>query len=236
MRVDVVAFYVSMGDPELHAKYMVYLDLARRSVEQQPDHRFTVLTNQVTKLPPGVRRSNLALNECPLMLNELWAQHEYWKINHENPVVFTAFDCLINRDIREVFRDADWDIGVTYRSKANQPINNVLYVNNRNPMAALAFLRKSHEILAGLDPEWHDWFGDQEAIWIAMDRIRGWEDGRDTILIDDTSIVKYLPCSTYNWFPKGKKLLSKARPAEPYVIHFKGERKAYMKKFWEAHN
>ncbi len=236
MRVDVVAFYVSRGEPTLHEQYMGYLDIARQSVERQPDHRFVVLTNPSTELPDGIERVDLADDNYPLMLNEIWAQYVYWRLNHDVPVIFTAFDCLVNRDIREVFEGADWDVGITYRKKMLQPINNVLYMNPVNHLRARAFLLKAYDILRyELDTELHDWMGDQEAIWRAVGQYRAWEDERDTIRVDET-LIKYLPCEDYNWFPKGRtKLLAKARPRGPYVIHFKGMRKQFMRDFWEKH-
>lgn len=206
MRIDVVAFYVTRGDPTLHEQYMGYLDLARRSVERQPDHRFIVLTNSTTELPAGIKRVNLAADDIdyPLMLNELWSQYDYWRIHHDTPVIFTAFDCLVNRDIREVFEGADWDVGITYRAKMLVPINNVVYVNSRNHLRARAFLLKAHDILRyELSVDFQKWAGDQEAIWCAMGKYRAWEDDQDIVTVGET-IVKYLPCEDYNWFPKGR--------------------------------
>lgn len=137
----------------------------------------------------------------------------------QSDLLFVDVDCLIANRLEPAFAAASFDLGLTSRDNEVAPINNgAMYVPKHGAMRAKEFF------LAALDRCQDHWGGDQEAISQVALPIS--EVG--SIAERGGARVKFLDIRKHAVNPQEKGIFHQGKP---YVIHFKGETKAWMKHY-----
>ncbi len=123
-------------------------------------------------------------------------------------------DVIVQKDLRHVF-DLSFDVALTKRTGAVMSANGVDLAKEMPYNTGVMFSKSRHfwkctvEVLKELNPETHKWWGDQLSVRVVAD--------------SGIFSVKELPCEQFNYTPKSLH----DRP-DVSVIHYKGERKAWM--------
>lgn len=187
-----------------------YVDLIGKAFESAK--RFGYTTVMVGPQAFGADKHLPYRSESPLMDWILEAQRHFIGSDFfdENAVLFSP-DAIINRRLDEVF-DVAFDAGFTLRPHKTMPINNgVIFLKPKNWLRLLFFWEDCIEICRHYPKEIRDWYGDQMALWHAL------EGGKDAGLA-----VERFDCRTHN--------SSEVHGASSaYVVHYKGKRKAHMR-------
>jgi hypothetical protein len=224
--IDVVTVFAPR--PE-HPQWRDYLPLLRlqRDAAQHFGHHHLVVTDDAESM----REFETLQVDLPksLMHAQLAGQVAYleqWVEGGGNPAVFVDADCLITRALDSAF-DGSFDIGLTHRDDEKSPINNgAMYLSGNQRRHVLLFFRGALAICGD------HWGGDQEAISamaapvpkLSADKEERKRAG--TIIEDRDGLrIGFLNGLDYNVSPK----VEGARHARnPFVVHFKGETKAWM--------
>ncbi|HSW83544.1 MAG TPA: hypothetical protein VLH12_08720 [Usitatibacter sp.] len=227
--IDVVTVFAPRPEHPQWRDYMPLLRLQRDSA-QHFGHRHVMVTDE----PEDMREFESFAVTLPqsLMLAQLAGQVAYldqWSGDH--PAVFVDADCLITRALDEAF-DGTFDLGLTHRDDPTSRINNgAMYVAPGNRYGVLAFFRAALAICG------EHWGGDQEAISamaapvpkISLDKETR---KRAPTIVESRNALRlgFLNGLDYNVSPKEEGV---RHARNPFVVHFKGETKAWMKTYYE---
>lgn len=228
--IDVVTVFAPRPEHPQWRDYLPLLRLQRASVERF-GHRHLLVTDD----PRGFSREfNVLAVDLPesLMPAQLAGQIAYleqWTGDY--PAVLVDADCLIARQLDEAF-DGSFDLGLAYRSDPKAPINNgAMYVGTGNKEGVLRFFR---EALAMCGDHWG---GDQEAISAVAAPVPKPSEDKETrrnagTIVEDRNGLRigFLNGLVYNVSPEVE---GKIHRKNPFVVHFKGDTKPWMKTYAE---
>lgn len=169
-----------------------------------------------------------------LMLERANAQMRYVESSaFESPMVILDSDILVNAPLQPIF-DNDFDVAVTWRASAEQPINGgFLILNNRRPEVSRQFFRRFISIYREKYADRAAWYGDQLALRDCVGLERTQMARRKMVEVDGCRIL-LLPCDSHNFSPENRYAEISADRPEKVVLHFKGERKRLMEAYWHA--
>lgn len=222
--IDVVTVFAPREEYAHWREFLPMLDLQRRSVEKI-GHRHVVVSDVDGLRMMELHKYQLFTAELSQSLMHLQLEGQLAYLNHwsgEYPLVFVDADCLVLRDLGRVFAPGNFEIGLTRRDNPVAPINNgAMYIAAGAKAAALKFFGRALELCQA------HWGGDQEAIAQAAAPVPE----KYCIKRRGAARIAFMPMSLYNWTPKVEGVHS---GKNPYVAHFKGERKAWMKTYAEA--
>lgn len=220
MQVEVVTIWAPRPEVPQYRDY-TKLMLLQRDTARKFGHLHTVVTDCSHLVGFDTLRVPLPSNLMQAQIAGQVAFLQSWDGSH--PIVFLDADCLIARDLSEVF-DGSFDIGLTSRIDEVAPINNgAMYIAAGAKDAALEFFGRA------LDMCEEHWGGDQEAISRAAAPVPLQP------CIEERGGVRFRFFSmlTHNVIPKVE---GARHHNNPYVVHFKGMNKkdwasTYARKF-----
>jgi hypothetical protein len=131
----------------------------------------------------------------------------------ESPALIVDTDVMLMRDVRAVW-DREFDVALTRRTGPVLDANGVDLAEvmpfNTGVMFSRcqAFWQRCHEHCRGFPPEVQRWYGDQYAVRFAAPEFK----------------VLELAVDPYNYTPSSPD----EDVSQRYVVHYKGERKAWM--------
>lgn len=206
--LTIVTPFAPRPDHALWMNYVPLLKLLARSAKRF-GHRHLIVTDG--DLDGGFETLKVELPRplMPAILAANVAYLEVWDDTH--PVVFCDADCLVMRDLNEVF-DGSFDIGLTHRNNPRDPINNgVIYLAAGARAAALKFFRHALSVCV------EEWGGDQWAVAAAAAPVPV----KDCIEDRDGVRFAFLPMRVYQAIPTWHPHVQQGKP---FVVHFKGRR------------
>lgn len=197
------------------AEYLPLLEVQRKTAEKFR-HRQIIVTD--ADLPQfETMRVKLADSLMHAIIEGQIAYLEAWSGDH--PVVLTDADCLIARNLHEVF-DGSFDLGLNNRENDVSPINNgAMYVGPGCKAEVLAFFQHALELCK------EHWGGDQEAISQAAAPVP--KPVMFPVVEDRGGFrIAFLPMNVYGAAPKTADFRMNRNP---FIVHFKGvEPKRWM--------
>jgi hypothetical protein len=235
--IDVVTVFAPRREHPQWMDYIPLLSLQRDSAVHF-GHRHIVVTDDAE--PEGLRREFSTMTvDLPhsLMRAQIAGQVAYleqWTGDH--PAVLVDADCLITRALDAAF-DGTFDLGLTHRDDPVSPIQNgAMYVAPGNKEGVLRFFRGALAICGD------HWGGDQEAISamaapvpkLSSDKherrsAKTIVESRPSWATNSEALrIGFLNGLDYNVSPKVE---GKRHARNPFVVHFKGETKAWMKTY-----
>jgi hypothetical protein len=246
--ITFVAFYCVIGRALLNTiRYLApsythhdqreLLRIAFKSAKKfHPNCKCVVLTDQKSYVPQDplytVYRYDVDIQF--FMWAAMVARSEYLK-QHADPdhhVIFMDTDILIQDNLEHVF-EADFDVGLTYRNYKDYPINGGLYFihqkglkNTEKFFDKLVVKMSKHPIPANLI-----WWGDQSALKKFIGKKKLSSIPKEILTVDGIRFY-FLTSNIYNFSTLLNVPMSEYYP-KPKILHFKGERKIYMKPYWE---
>jgi len=220
--------------------YMRMLDLLFRSARLfHRGARCTLLTDASTHvhgIRGTVQRVLAPIDHRTLMLSRSLAQLQHVEqTDFRRPLVLIDSDILLRASLQDLF-STDFDVGLTWRTNREMPINGGLIVlNNRRPEVTRRFFGKFvaiyQERYAGDSNA--AWYGDQLAMRDCVGL--GHETmAKEPVQVIDGVRVRFLPCDTYNFSPDNSLAAIASGLPDKRVLHFKGQRKRLMQPFWDA--
>lgn len=216
--IEVVTVYAPRKNHEKYVDFRPLMLYQKQSVETY-GHRHVVVSDM-----PAISKLNVLYRELPhsLMLAIIAGQIAYleqW--SGEHAVLLADVDCLVARPLEAAF-DGSFDLGLTNRDNPVAPINNgAMYVAPGCKDAVLKFFHKAQALCK------KHWGGDQEAIALAAAPIP-----KDhCVHVRDGLRVGFFSMQTHNCVPRCQGLRHKKNP---YVVHFKGDRKGWMETYLRA--
>ena len=156
------------------------------------------------------------------ILDAQLAAIQHW--DDAEPLVLVDADVLINRPLDEVF-DGSFDIGITNRNVNYDPINNGVMYFAPGARAAATLLFNAARASCG-----RKWGEDQQSVArviapvpLVVNRVEKRK------FADVTARVFFMNIDRYNYTPGNDKV----KHDSPYALHFKGGRKAMMRRYAE---
>ena len=177
----------------------------------------------------------MPVSTASVMLDRTRAQKAYIDAyDFAEPLIFIDTDMLLNQDLGPLF-EQDFDIGLTWRPLAAEPINGgLILVNNRRPAEARAFFDEFLALYEQSFSEQATWFGDQAALCRLLDvPAHGTELPRPQRL--GAARIQFFPCDTFNFTPLNHAAALASPLDDKAVLHFKGPRKWMMHLYWQAY-
>jgi hypothetical protein len=244
--LEFVTFHVNTGafDP-IHpnatlenSEYISMIEMMCASARLfHPDAIVTLLSNQTTNCGGFSEIGKLirsSMNVQNLMLERTKLQLNYIKSNDfKRPIVLLDSDILINRPLSPII-SRDYDVALTWRSSKNQPINGgFMILNNTRPEVTKNFFARYASLYEKKYQGQAGWWGDQLALRDSVGL--SLSEYSSKIIVDSEGCrIFLLPCDRYNFSPENN-FQGVASPLKSkFVLHFKGERKRFMKSFWTA--
>ena len=221
------------------AEYREMLSLMFQSVSFfHLDARKVILTDRHTQfdnLPEDIEiyRYEMAAND--VMLSRTKAQVAFIETHDfASNVMFLDSDILINDSLEAALNWAEFDIALTIREDPlGMPINGgALFVSSRRPQVAIAFLQSFYQTYIEHYLNESQWWGDQKALADLLN------DKADPVVLGSRSVgealVQLVSCDVYNYSPDFKSAIDVyGAGVGRKVVHFKGDRKQFMRSFWE---
>ncbi len=225
---------------QLRNQYHVLIDLMFRSAKLfHPKCRRVVLSDEESDFDYLDSSVQIFRNQfesgAPMMFNRLTSQISYVKqYGASTNLVTLDSDILINGDVEALF-DEDFDIGLTYRSRDDMPINwGVMFISCRNSEKVIGFLEKILEVYRAKYFTSEDFWCDQYALMDVVEKERFSSRGSDWLDIEGVKI-KLLPCEIYNHSPENEAQEFIKPLVNEKIIHFKGARKRFVEDYWNAY-
>lgn len=247
---QIACFSVPPVNPREKKHFWAYLNLTAASFKYfSPEIRTLLLTTKRAKIPKGlvvdrVQRLPESMRlKKGLMVDEFQGWLEFVKSDlFDRPTILVDPDLVLQRDPSAVFEE-DFDVGLTWRDisgfakpkdfneHANtQQINaGVIFLNPKRKEAVVHFFEKCVVDLLSLNPDFWQWYGDQESLQRVSDVGDEFEYQPEIKDVDGVRIRQFL-CDEYNFsapnLPNGNP--NTAEFSDPYIVHFKGFRKQIM--------
>lgn len=227
---NVKGSYVKFGiDP---SQLMTYL--FRSAQHFHPGAQCVVLTDQHTKFkfidPVEIIRYDLDPN-C--LYYSLFKTKVSYLATHDfsSHLVLLDYDMLINASLFSLFEEA-FDVGLTYRPNHEWPINGgIQFVHAHSKQASQHYFQAVFKHLEALPEEKKQWWGDQIALYAVIED--SYRSRTSENLLYNSTRIRLLPCETYNYyFPRVFKSVQEESEGK-VVLHFKGNRKQFMAKFFD---
>jgi len=215
------------------------LKMLRKSIRLfDPQADAVLLTDTESPLPGLNTKYELQRGQIrweSLMFERTVAQLHYLQANeHKEPIAFIDSDMLVNARLDSIF-EHDFDVALTWRRSANMPINGgLIIVNNLRPAHGLQFMTEFKAIYESHYSGEDDWYGDQYALrdWLGMAH----REMKRNLLVDVRGCrVLLLDCDHFNHSPPENACGYVARDPKVRIMHFKGARKRFMRRYYEAH-
>lgn len=208
------------------------------ALQHHPESKLDLLTDEQTQF--GLSIDNVQLWRYPLdgtkvMQSRLAAQIAYLKaLTDDATVLFMDSDMLVNGSLRELDSD-DYALALTVRDDKEMPLNGgFIAVSGRRRAEAIAILEQVMESYQRDYAQQALWWGDQLALRDVVARLQNnsprWSPGK-------FGPVTLLDSSVYNFSSEYGRIYSDitAPMATEKVLHFKGDRKAAMRRYWLAY-
>jgi hypothetical protein len=203
------------------------------------DVRKVILTDTksvFSDLPSDVEVQRYQIDANHMMLSRLYTQMEFLKAHDfKSNVVFLDTDILVNTNLETSLDWHEFDIAVTIRDDPKgMPVNGgVIFVSNRHPHRAIDFFKSFYQKYTHSFWDQSQWWGDQKALADILTR-----SGQEPVSLGMRQIgdisFQLLPCDTYNCSPTFEEELDVyGADLNRKIIHFKGNRKRFMKPFWD---
>jgi hypothetical protein len=137
-------------------------------------------------------------------------------------IVFVDCDCLINRDLHDAFKVADFELGLTRRQNDLAPINNgAMYVRLGAHHLAATFFDGARARCGT------HWGADQEAISAEAAPV---PEESGVVSLRGPLRVGFLSMKTHGAVPKA---FGARHHSRPFVVHFKGDKKSWAQIYAE---
>lgn len=189
--------------------------------------RHVVITEEgsVDAIPASIDRDRVFVVEgtrnLPLMKAIIAGQMAFVSESGvaDEGTILVGADCLVMRDPRPVFANADWDVAVTVGVYSPGGLNNgAVYLAPGADAKALVYYQLAH---MNCPPEWG---GDQHAVRMVCMPLE-----KPPITVNRHGMrVRFLDMDGYNCPPA---CAEDHGASKAYVAHFKGERKRFMADF-----
>ena len=245
--INFVAFHIEIDDKVLKEAQTVAKAVNNEETENQLELMFSsvkkfypkaslyILTDKTSKVSEyensNVIRYDLDKRYPILSRNKAWYK---FLDREENATIFLDSDILINSCFDELMA-TEFDIAFTYRNWKKWPINlGIVYVKNNKNKKPYNFFKDWYNQFLDLKDEQKVWGGDQDLIHEKFKDLDFSLDNHFESKFEDYKI-KFLNCSEYNYSSEMNRPMLDS-PSNTKVLHFKGARKKYMKKFWEQMN
>lgn len=246
--MEFLTFHVALDQGEAahpnqtlkHKEYLSMIDMMFSSARLFDRHATrVVLTDEATSFGRQARHIDRVVRHridgARLMLERANAQQRYVQAcSFETPLVILDSDILVNAPLASIFA-RDFDVAVTWRHNAAQPINGgFLVLNNRRPDVVRAFFRRFIETYKKKYAEGHaGWFGDQLALRDCVGLPLCEMERHEIVEVDGCRIL-LLSCDSHNYSPDNRFSEIAADLPAKVILHFKGERKRLMAPYWRA--
>ncbi|MDH3326105.1 MAG: class I SAM-dependent methyltransferase [Gammaproteobacteria bacterium] len=225
MKKSVVFFYVDFADP----MYRLMVEMMAASVHMVlPDHDVVMLTDDGAIGLTGVDyivKANTRFDKNNLMPARMRMIDAYIQSKKEEEIIFTDADILFFTGIN--FFQSEFDVALTWRGDFPSMPFNTGVMATRTTKEALNFWRLASEACQTLPAQVHGWYGDQISVAMTVGLNDFYSRTGDTIL-SGNAVVKLFPCEKYNYSPN----IYGVYDAD--ILHFKGERKKLMVKFFSS--
>ena len=161
-------------------------------------------------------------------------QLNYIQSNDFNrPIVLLDSDILINRPLSPIISE-EFDVALTWRKSKEQPINGgFMILNNTRPEISKHFFKRYASTYEVKYQDRASWWGDQLALRDSVG-LSPSEYSSKIIVDSEGCRICLLPCMEYNFSPENNFQGVDSPLKSKFVLHFKGERKRFMKSFWTA--
>ncbi|HKT34897.1 MAG TPA: hypothetical protein VJR03_08685 [Nitrospira sp.] len=229
------------GHPNQSLAFAEQLQLIRLMMKSvrlwYPGSSMTLLTNARTaawRLPWHCTRVVNDVAPANLMLERAVAQERYVLASHmAAPMVLLDSDMLLNGSLQTVF-ERTFDVALTWRPNHEMPINGGLVIlNNERPHVVKDFFSRYVSVYRRKYAEQARWFGDQLALQECVG-LQGEAMSDYGVVERDGCRLLLLPCTRYNFSPHNRYRDICSRLPDKAVLHFKGQRKRLMARFWRA--
>lgn len=206
-----------------------------------PDCKKVVLTNHQTDFSTLQTQAQLFRTEIDLsevMPSRLRAQIEYIKTHDfTSNLILLDSDMIVNSNLEPLFQ-RDFDVALTYIDKENMPFNGgAILINKNSKQKAIEFLEKVDRFCKTKYSS-NTWWSDQQALVDAVG-LEAFQQRKSDIIHTEPEGVKVLllPCDTYNFAPHPPDKVSSVASelSNKKIIHFRGDRKQYMKLYWTTY-
>ena len=242
-KINFVAFHVDITENTLKIAKNVaknvesdennqFLNMMFESVRKfNENHKLYLLTDKHTKFNTAcdvnILRYDLDSNFPILSRSQSWFYfiHEY-----DNPTIFLDSDILILSDLSTIFDD-NFDIGITYRNWDKWPVNaGIHFVNDINRDLSINFYKEWYDVFSDKYSYQSVWGGDQDAIHYMLKNINF--NRKDEFYYNYKMYkLKLMHCDIYNYSSEMNEKMD-IIPKNVKVMHFKGNRKKFMKNVW----
>ena len=153
--IDIERDYIEKDTPldrDNFYDYQQIIGLMFKSISQShPNCKKIILTDLTTDfscLPSDVVLVRSAVNSQEIMLNRLALQSNFLE-NHdfESDVIFIDSDILVNDNLKSLFEDNFFDLGLTIRNDNLMPINGgIIYISHRNKESVTRFFDELYSL------------------------------------------------------------------------------------------
>ena len=246
MTLTFACFHLPTPNAGTAKTYWALFALMTASVRKVvPDTEIHLLTHAEAEVPDGIpataifrRAANESIKESfvHLMRAETQTWRDYVASDAvRGPTVLMDIDILVQRDPSSLF-DGSFDIGLTYTKEPTlHPFNaGVILIDPREKRShCLNFFTMLDEYVAGLVPEYQEWYGDQMALAnvVGTDDVSTWRG----IVNRETDGVRLRAFPSEDWnaslaLDADNKPVFAAMP-DSGLVHFKGERKGLMLRY-----
>jgi hypothetical protein len=227
-------FHVDTGGSG-ETDYWELVELLFASAERtHPGCSLALLTDERTRVPAALARcavSRHPIDPARLMLGRLEAQLRFVESAGAGDLALLDSDMLVNGNLAPVFA-RDFDLALTHRDDPEMPLNGgLILIRAGGAAGAASFLRAMLACYCERHAAHAAWWGDQLAMIDVLGRASYAERRSDTVVAGSCRIL-LLPCDTYNFSPPEDPLSITYPWDGKVVLHFKGQRKAFMPRYW----
>jgi uncharacterized membrane protein YkvA (DUF1232 family) len=228
------------GSKLSHSEWLEMIELMVLSARLfDPQATLTILTDFATdfsSLPQPYTCLRYRVEAHTLLFDRVAAWRNFvHSYDFATPVCLVDPDILINNPLDDILQ-RDFDVGLTWRKMPEMPINaGFIVLNNRRPERVRRFFDAYQEIFARDYAHQAGWFGEQRSLYACVGGPRYREMRRSRSLEVHGSRIAFLPCDVYNFSPQNDIGVIRERFADKVVVHFKGERKPLMERYWDTH-
>ncbi|QDV82907.1 hypothetical protein [Planctomycetes bacterium TBK1r] len=226
-------------------QYLQMIDLMFRSASLfHPNCRKVVLTDEATLFPQNwgdIEIHRFDIEPKTPMFSRVVSQERYvQQYDFGGPLILLDCDMLFNRSFAGLFPNSDFDIGLTYVERNDQPLNGGLIIlADRHPEICSQFFQRFREITESDFSDKHAWFCDQLALAKMIDldstvSVGEQSNGRRRATVDEARIELW-PCATHNFTPENTFSTILDADQGSWLLHFKGAQKRLMPHYWRAH-
>jgi uncharacterized Rossmann fold enzyme len=222
--MNVVSIYAPRPEHPLYQDYTPFLDILRESCKRY-GHRHIVITDdlQVGQYPEGTLDYSggdaffVEALPRPLMKAIIFGQLAYLNSSlAKEDTLFLGADCVLARDPAEVFK-REFDIAFTVGPFADCVLNTGAIFIRSGFDAAYIWVRA----FANMGEEWGD---DQKALAAV---VKPTSTPSVVCSYGNGPVIRFLPVDPYNLAPE----YPDDDCSRGYVLHFRGERKQWMKDY-----